>query len=193
MAGFKGISGGVPFGAPASQRFASALGRGGSKAPAPSAPPAPTTSGRVRVDAHLAPAPVTDELVANLSVQADIPIEALPGANLINRLVTTLKEGVNDGQSGCSCKSACAYLGFRLISYSGLPLALNVLSVVVSALFCLISLPLLCCSKAPLRWSSERLKDSLVLTVTSLFDLTCDLRMVTGSCCCDEGSLYLQV
>ena|ERR1700722_12894241 len=117
---------------------------------------------------------------------------ALPGFHLINRAVNFFKEAINDGQ-GLSWKKAGAYLGFRLITYSGLPLIVNFISAIVSGLLALFTLPTRCCNESINQWCWERFKGSLSHTVQSLFDLTCDFRMLTGICCCAPDSAYLRV
>ena len=136
--------------------------------------------------------PTTASYLA-LNVKEDESFEALPGIHLINRAVNALKEPINNGERGCSCSKAGAYLGFRLITYSGLPLVLNLISTLVSALLCLVTLPIALCDDTALRWSWTHLQGSLGYTTQSLYDLTCDFRQLTGKCCCDPESTYLMV
>jgi hypothetical protein len=120
-------------------------------------------------------------------------IAALPGLNLINQAVLYLKEQINNGERGCSCAKTGAYLAFRVISYSFIPLALNIVSIIICAILCLLTLPLACCNPAPLNWSWHHLKGSATYTLMSLFDLTCDFRQLTGRCCCDPDGTYLRI
>lgn len=118
------------------------------------------------------------------------PYTALPGLHLANSAVEYLKERIHDGERGLSVKKAGAYLGFRLISYSCIPTAFNLISAVVCGLLALITLPLRMCSKEINDWCWEHCVGSLDYLIKSLFDLTCDLRQLTGICCCSPESLY---
>ncbi|MBA3237784.1 MAG: hypothetical protein H0T62_05455 [Parachlamydiaceae bacterium] len=126
--------------------------------------------------------------------QNNIIFEALPGFNLINDAVSYLKgEFNNSGERGCTTSKAVAYLGFRLVSYSLLPLALNTLSAVISGFLCLITLPTRCCCEEVNDWCWTHFQGSLSWTAQGLFDLSCDFRQITGPCFFPPDSLYLSI
>jgi hypothetical protein len=133
---------------------------------------------------------------AQLSVSSAeiLPIRygALPGLNVLNNIVDTLKETLRKQKTGRHVTTG-AYLGFRIITYSCLPLIFNLISLLVSALLTLIALPIALCDNRLLNWSWNYLKGSAQCTMGSLWDLTYDLRQLTGRCCCDPESLYLSI
>lgn len=131
--------------------------------------------------------------LCQFDIRSNDNFEALPGLHLINVLTNGLKTTINNGERGCSCSKASAYLGFRIISYTLIPLALNIVSTLVSAVLCLISLPTLLCNDDFFRWSWSHLQGSLGYTLQSLFDLTCDVRQVMGACCCSEDAVCRQI
>ncbi len=112
---------------------------------------------------------------------------ALPGFDLINTGVKGIKEYINNGE-GASLGKVGAYLGYRLLSYSGLPIALNLISTILSLALAILTLPLRCCEggKKANSWLWSRCGNSLNLTLNSLYDLTTDVRMLFGGCCCTQ-------
>lgn len=119
--------------------------------------------------------------------------QALPGFQYVNDGIGWLKDAIYDGQE-CSCSSAMAYLGFRVVSYTFIPLITNVLSLVLSILLTLATLPLRCCCEEINDWCWERLQGSGYHTAQSLWDLTCDIRQVTGFLfCCDADGAYRSI
>lgn len=132
--------------------------------------------------------------VSNSSTEAP-GFEALPGVHHLNQAIASLKESINNGERGCSVKKAGAYLAYRLISYSCLPLALNLVSAIVCGVLALISLPLRYCegSISINRWLWTRFQGSLRYTALSLFDLTCDLRQLGRLGCCPPESTFVAI
>jgi|GEM_PF-5808476 len=119
--------------------------------------------------------------------------EALPGFHWINRVIEGVKTPLYEGENGFTCSKAGAYLAFRIISYSCIPLALNLISLILSVVLVILSIPLAICSTSPLLWCWEHMDGSLNHTIASLYDLTCDLRQITGRACCDPESTYLLI
>lgn len=130
-----------------------------------------------------------------VEVRAEAPCDyqALPGFQYVNDGIAWLKESINDGAE-CSCSKAMAYLGFRVISYSFVPLITNVLSVILSAILSIATLPLRCCCPEANDWCCDRFIGSVYHTGQSLWDLTCDVRQVTGFLfCCEASNAYLSI
>jgi hypothetical protein len=117
--------------------------------------------------------------------------EALPGLHAINRGILNLKGVVSDGKRGCSGKKVAAYLGYRVVSYLCIPLVLNLISLIVSTILTLLTLPLRCCNTSINRWCWCRLQGSLGYTLQSLHDFIGDFRLLT-SCCC-SGSMWAAI
>jgi hypothetical protein len=119
--------------------------------------------------------------------------EALPGIQLVNRGVERLKENIKGGERGYSCKKVCSYIGFRVVSYALIPTALNLVSSLVCGLLTLLTLPTRCCGKKLNQWCWKHLQGSVRYLGQSLYDITCDVRQLTGKCCCRPESLYLKI
>lgn len=116
-----------------------------------------------------------------------IPVErprALPGLDLPNTAVAKLK-GVMcapKDQHGFVAKTG-AYLGYRLITFTGITTAANLISTVVSAIFVIITLPTRCCKKEINTYFVDRTKDSGKLFLKCLFgDTTLELRQLGRPC-----------
>lgn len=110
---------------------------------------------------------------------------AFPGLHLINRGVGGLKGAMQDGQRGITVKKTGAYLGYRLISYSCIPLLANAISLIVSGIFFLLSLPTRLCCKGDLnRYFEARLRGSWHYLGESVRDLAYDACLLINCCSC---------
>ncbi|MCC5832047.1 MAG: hypothetical protein JJU12_03275 [Chlamydiales bacterium] len=123
--------------------------------------------------------------------QEDQNSGALPGFDLVNQATENLKSVINNGERAITAKKACAYLGYRLFSYSFIPALANLISVVVSGILCLATLPLRCCSKSINQYFFKCCMGSLgYLSVNILMDLTCDFRQLGRLCSCTSPTFY---
>ncbi len=116
-------------------------------------------------------------------------LRALPGFHAINDSIEHLKLGVQNGERGFSSAKCGCYLAYRVITYLGLPLVSNLLSTILSLVLTLITLPTKCCTNKLNRKCWIRLQGSFAYTMQSLYDLTADIRHLTG-CCCPPDSAY---
>ena len=122
-----------------------------------------------------------------------INYQAFPVFQLVNDGIAWLKEGMNDGERGYSFSKVGSYLGFRLVSYSLIPLASNMISTLFCALLSLVTLPTRSCCDAN-QWCWIHLQGSVYHTGQSLWDLTCDVRQVAGLLgFCEPDSPYLVI
>lgn len=127
-----------------------------------------------------------------IDVHRDESLEALPLLHLPNRAINKLKDAIQDGREGCSLRKAAAYLGYRIISYSLIPMVSNLISLVLATILTVITLPTRCCGKALNRWCFIRMQGSFVYLIQSGIDFTSDLRRIT-SCCCSPDSAWREL
>lgn len=125
-------------------------------------------------------------------IRDDEKFEALPGLHLVNEAVDALKSTIDNGEREITAKKAGAYLGYRLLSYSFIPALVNLISVVVSGILCLFTLPARCCGKEEInRYFWTRLQGSLgYLSQNIVMDLTCDFRQLGRLCSCTSPAVY---